>query len=799
MKKLYLALSLSFLFVNLWGQTIVQVMNAKTGQAIEGVILITEHFSTQTNQDGKANIAAFGKHDKILFKHSSHLSMVSTREKIEKQGKVILLVESPVKLEEIVVSVHRWEQSTTEIPHTIKTISAEEVLHYNPQTTADLLGTKGGVFIQKSQMGGGSPMIRGFAANRVLIVVDGIRMNNAIYRSGNLQNVISVDAQSLENTEIIFGPGSVIYGSDALGGVMSFNTLSPKLSTSSKFESFGKIYSRYSSANFEKTIHGDYNFGGKKWTAVLSSTFTDFDDLRMGASGPDDYLRTEYVSNKSYSGEDKIIENDSEKIQKHTGYQQFNLMGKVRYRPTETIDILLSAHHSQTGDIPRYDRLIQYSNDQLKYANWYYGPQKWSLFSGRIQYDKQHIFFDKINLLAGYQSYTESRHDRKRNNHWLRSRNENLDIFSFNLDFGKKFDKQTELFYGIEGYYNKLASSGISEDLLSGENKEVASRYPDGSKYGSVAGYYSFKYNISKKIIFQMGSRFTYTHLQGTLNSDFYDFPVEGFNMNNSAFNGNLGIVWHPTNDWQINIHGSTGFRAPNIDDAAKVFDSEPGTVVVPNPDLKPEYARNLELSILRSHKNKTKIEITGFYTWLKDALVRRDFTLNEQDSILYDGEMSKVEALVNAESATIFGANINFEFLFSGQWRTRHDITFTSGHDSDKLPLRHVPPTFGHSHLILENQKWFIDLYVNYNGKFDSDELAPDEQDKPHLYLSDENGNPYSPAWWTLNLKTNYKINSKITLSSGIENIFDKRYRPYSSGVVSPGFNFVFSALVKI
>ena len=712
---------------------------------------------------------------------------------------MISLVENPVKLDEIVVSVNRWKQDKSEIPHTVKTIQPEEVLQYSPQTAADMLGAKGGIFIQKSQMGGGSPMIRGFAANRVLIVVDGIRMNNAIYRSGNLQNVISVDAQSLENTEVIFGPGSVIYGSDALGGVMSFNTLNPRLSTTDKFESFGKVYSRYSSANFEKTIHASYNLGGEKWAAVISTTFTDFDDLKMGASGRDEYLRPEYVSNQKYEGEDVTIQNSNDRVQKYTAYNQFNIMGKVRYRPNENFDFILNAQHSQTGDIPRYDRLIEYKGDKLKYAGWYYGPQKWTLLSGQALYNKKHTLFDRVNILAGYQAYTESRNDRKVNKDWLRSREEDLDIYSVNLDFGKQFDKKNELFYGVEGYYNIVGSTGIQKNLLTGETETVAPRYSDGSEYGSLAAYYSFKYNINKQFIFQVGSRFTYTHLEGKFDHQYYNFPFDGFNMNNSAFNGNLGIVWHPTSDWQINIHGSTGFRSPNIDDAAKVFDSEPGNVVVPNPDLKPEYARNLELSIVRTQNDKAKIEITAFYTWLKDAMVRRDFKLNGQDSIMYDGEMSKVEALVNAESATIYGASLSFEYLFNNNWRTRHDITLTEGEDSDSYPVRHVPPTFGNSHLIFENQKWFADLYVNYNGKLNFDELAPDEQAKPHLYATDEDGNPYCPSWWTLNLKSSYKLNKTVTLTGGIENILNKCYRPYSSGVVSPGTNLVFSVLVKI
>lgn len=793
MKRLLIFVFLFVSLTHLSAQTI-QVLNAKNGQPIEGVLLFTEKISTQTSQDGKAKIDNFPVNEQIFFKHSSFLKFRTTKEKIENQGKIVFLIEDPVRLDEIVVSVNRWEQSKSEIPHSIKSIQAEEVLHYNPQTTADLLGSKGGVFVQKSQMGGGSPMIRGFSANRVLIMVDGIRMNNAIYRSGNLHNVISLDANSLESTEIIFGPGSVIYGSDALGGVMSFNTLKPKLSTLEKSENSGKVFTRVSSANLEKTIHASYNYGSKKWAYVFSTTFTDFDDLRMGANGPDDYLRPEYVEKGAFNGSDNIAQNSNPKIQKYTGYSQYNLLGKVRFRPDENLDFTVSAHHSQTSDIPRYDRLIEYKKGKLRDGDWYYGPQKWTLVSGQLQYDKECALYDKMNLLAAYQNYTESRHDRKLNNSQLSNREENLDIYSLNIDFGKSFDKKNELFYGLEGYLNKVGSTGMAEDLLTGATKSIAPRYPDQSFYGSAAGYYSFKYIISKKLIFHMGSRFSYTHLKGDFDPAFYNFPFAGFDMKNSAFNGNLGMVLHPTQNWQINIHGSTGFRSPNIDDVAKVFDSEPGHVIVPNPNLKPEYARNLELNIIRNYPNKARIEITGFYTWLKNAMVRRDFTLNGKDSILYDNEMSKVEALVNAESAIIFGANFTFEYLFSNSLRTRNDITLTRGKDSEGFPVRHVPPTFGTSHLIYETLNLFIDVYTDYSGNLQFEELATDEKDKPHLYLPDEQGNPYSPGWWTLNLKCNYKINRKTTLGGGVENILNKRYRTYSSGIVSPGTNFIVS-----
>jgi len=797
--KIPFLLFLFFNFILRLNAQNIQLINANTGLPIEGVLLLSDKFSTQTDYQGKANIDNFITTERILFKHSSYVDFHSFKEKIVKQGNIVWLKEDPIRLDEIVISANRWEQSKAEIPNNIVSIGATEILRYNPQTAADLVSANGGVFVQKSQMGGGSPMIRGFSANRVLIVVDGIRMNNAIYRSGNLHNIISLDANSVENTEIIFGPGSVIYGSDALGGVMSFNTLKPKLSTTKGITPSGKILTRYSSANFEKTIHGTINLGGKKWAAMFSSTFTDFDDLRMGANGLDEYRRPEYVLKDGFDGADKIIQNENPQIQKYTGYDQLNILGKIRFRPNEKLEITVSGNHSQTSDIPRYDRLIVYKNDKLRYGDWYYGPQTWTLFSGQIQYETDYVLFDKVNFMGGYQDYSESRYDRNLNNAILNGRREDLSVVSVNLDLGKTIDEQSEIFYGIESFVNHVNSAGSTENLLTSEIETIPSRYPDDSDYGSVAGYFSYKLNLKKKVILQAGTRYTYTWLSGEFDPEYYNFPFAGFDIKNSAMIGNFGVVWHPTPEWQLNTNLSSGFRSPNIDDVSKIFDSEPGNVVVPNPELQPEYARNIEVGVIRSFTGKASIEVTAFYTRLKDAMVRRDFTLNGEDSIMYDGILSKVEALVNADAADIYGGSVAFEYLFTNSFRTRNDLTVTRGEDSDGYPVRHAPPIFGSSHLIFENQKLFVDLYADYSGKLDFEELAPSEQEKPYMYATDENGNPYSPAWWTLNLKYSYKLTQKITLGGGVENMLNKRYRTYSSGIVSPGLNFIVSLVIRI
>ncbi|HEX8331234.1 MAG TPA: TonB-dependent receptor plug domain-containing protein, partial [Segetibacter sp.] len=266
------------------------------------------------------------------------------------------------ELEKVVVSASKWEQKMNEIPNTIVRIDLTEARLQNPQTSADLLAMSGQVFVQKSQLGGGSPMIRGFSTNRLLIVVDGVRMNNAIYRSGNLQNVISIDPLSIQNAEVIFGPGSIIYGSDAIGGVMDFHTFQPQLSTTGKTLVKANSLLRYSTANQEKTGHVDFNVSGKKWSFLSSATYSDFGDLKMGRNGGQEtYLKRFYV--QQINNQDLVRFNQDPYVQKQTGYHQLNGLAKLRYKPNENWDMQYAYHYSGTGNIPRCDRLIEYTGN----------------------------------------------------------------------------------------------------------------------------------------------------------------------------------------------------------------------------------------------------------------------------------------------------------------------------------------------------------------------------------------------------------------------------------------------------
>ncbi|MGC9374007.1 MAG: TonB-dependent receptor plug domain-containing protein [Bacteroidales bacterium] len=791
--KLLIIFILLFNGISVFAQML-QVKDLEIQKPIEDVAVFNQSKQKAglTDKNGIVNLDIFEPTERIFFQHPSYKPVSFTKKEIEQMGFVVYLESEVYAMDEFVISAYRWEQNPKEIPNKITRIQQKEIIFNNPQTTADLLSQTNEVFVQKSQLGGGSPMIRGFATNSVLLVVDGVRMNNAIYREGNLQNVISLDANAIESSEVIFGPGSVTYGSDALGGVMDFHTLKAKLSTAKKAQFSGNAMTRYSSANNENTGHIDFNIGTTEWGFLSSITYTDYDDLKMGSHKHSEYQRPEYVVR--INGTDAVIQNNNPNLQVPTGYNQINLMQKIRFRPSENLDMNYAFHYSKLSDVPRYDRLIQYSDEIFKYGEWYYGPQIWMMHALNVNFRKANTFFDDAKITLAFQDYEESRHDRKFGKESLRQRTEKVKAYSLNLDFDKNLNRDNELYYGLEAVYNSVNSTANSKNILTGELSPESTRYPDGiNDYTTLAAYVGYKENFSEKWTAISGIRFNYTQIYSTLDDTiFFNFPYDNISVTNSAFNGSIGLVYRPEKSWQVNFNLSTGFHAPNIDDIAKVFDSEPGSVVVPNEDLGPEYAYNADLGIHKEFGDAVKLGITGFYTYLTNAMVRRDFTFNGQDSILYDGEMSKVLAIVNADKAYIYGLNASAEVQLPYQLHLESVINYTYGEDQDGIPLRHVAPLFGSTRLNYEQKKLQISFYADYNGEIAYEYMAPSEQEKIHIYATDKNGNPYSPSWWTLNVKGSYSFKNWGTLNVGIENILDVRYRPYSSGIVAPGRNFI-------
>ena len=747
--------------------------------------------------DGKVLLDSFDNDELVTFKHLSYKTRSIEKQLIEN---VVLLLMNAQSLDQIIISASRFAQNIREIPQRILQINKQEIITSHPQTSADLLNMSGHIYIQKSQLGGGSPMIRGVSTNRLILSVDGVRLNNAIYRGGNIHNIISIDPFSIENTEIIMGSSSVMYGSDAIGGAMNFYTKKPKFSESETPLMLINSTLRNASANNEKTGHFDINIGFKKLAFLTSFSRNDFDNLRMGKHGLSDYLRPEYVD--TVNGLDSIIQNPNPRVQKYTQYSQFNFMQKVLFKPNNNITADIGIHYSSTSNIPRYDRLIRYNNqNELYYGEWYYGPQEWLLINSQVSIDTENLgLFDRAKFTTAYQKFNESRNSRKTYDIIKSMRDEEVNIFSINLDFIKSISNNSDISYGIEYLNNKINSKSyllsIDEQLI----YQNASRYPNNSTWESIATYLNYKHRLKENIIFQSGIRYSHILINADLskNNQFYDFPFSKVDISTGALVGGIGVSWIQNENYRWKLNLNTAFRAPNIDDVAKVFDSEPGSVVVPNPDLKPERSFGVDLggSITFS---KINFDFSTYFTYLYNSLIRADFELEDGiTQIIYDGELSNVQAIQNGSRSNIYGIEIGLTAQLTTKLKLVAQYNFIDGKQKDdysiSMPIRHVPPQFGNLHLVYTNKKIILDGFIDYNSEIPFYKLAQPEIDKPYLYALDSNGNPYSPAWYTINLRSKYIISDNISIVASIENLRNKLYRPYSSGISAPGINFIFA-----
>lgn len=729
------------------------------------------------------------------------------------------------ELNDIIISASKFPEKKINIAQRIDVITSKFIATVNAQNTGDLLLNTGNVFVQKSQQGGSSPVIRGFEASRVLLIVDGVRLNNLIYRTGHLQNAITVDQNMLERIEVLYGPASTLYGSDALGGVVHFRTKAPKLAQNEKsFSVSGNSFARYSFVNNEKTAHFDVNFGWKKIAWLQSYTFSNFGDVTMGKNYSNKYpsfgKRDSFVT--SINGIDSVVKNTNPNIQKFSGYKQWDMLQKILFKHNEKINHTLNFQYSNSTDIPRYDRLQDKRNfggtigNTLRYAEWYYGPQKKLMSSYELSIGRTG-FFDAITINLNYQNIEESRQTREyRGYDRFDSRLEKVNVFGFVVD-SRKVWGGNELTIGIDGQFNHLKSTASRTNINTGAVTKLDTRYPNGKNKMNSTGVFAqhlYKFK-NKKLVLNDGIRLQTISLLSTIvDNTIFNLPYTEISQKNFNVTGNVGIIYLPQPGTKLTMNFATGFRAPNVDDLSKIFESSTSArqLVVPNPNIKPEKTYSIDLGISENLGKNFRIEASGFYTFFRDALVKAPFQFNGQDSIIYDGVKSQVLANVNANKAYLYGLSAAFYATVAKNITVTSTINYTIGRfltDETKnslvfekqidgsykqvskkvssKPLDHIPPIFGKTSINYQNKKIMAEIFALYNGWKYLDEFNADGEDNAQYATADG-----IPAWVTFNFRSSFSLQKNVTLQFAIENLLDKNYRNFASGFSAPGRNFV-------
>ena len=741
--------------------------------------------------------------------------------KIEAQQKIITKLDTTIKeinLEEVIISATNFTEKIKNIAQKIDIITSNTIALTNAQNTGDLLQSTGKIFVQKSQQGGSSPVIRGFEASRILLIIDGVRMNNAIYRSGHLQNSITVDQNSLSRVEVLYGPSSAIYGSDALGGAVHLITKGPIFSNAQKLLTTGSGFVRYSNVNEEKTMHIDASIGNKKFAWFQAYNFSNFGDMRMGSeyqgSYPNFGTRSNYIT--SINGIDSVIKNNDDRVQKYSGYKQWDITQKFAFKQSEKITHQLNLQLSNTTNVPRYDRLQDIRNGTLRYAEWYYGPQKRIL--GAYEFNADNVgFFNNLKANINYQNIEESRITREyRRYDRLDSRIEKVKVFGATIA-GRKIISNSEFTGGIDIQLNDVQSTATRKNQLTGALTKLDTRYPDGlNKMNTFAVFIQHVYKFkNEKMVLNDGIRLQTIALKSNIaDNSFFKLPDTSVKQTNTAVTANIGLVYTPIKKSIIKINFSSGFRAPNIDDLAKVFESSTAAkqVVLPNANLKPEYTYNIDVSLIQKVSTILTFELTGFYTKFTNAIVKAPFVVNGQDSILYNGIKSQVLASQNINKANVYGITASIYATISNQLSFNTTLTYTKGEfevDATKLssiyekqpngayaivnryvskrPLDHIPPIIGKTAFNYKTKKINSELFFIYNGWKRLEQYNTDGEDNAQYATQDG-----MPAWVTTNVRATIQAIKNVQIQVSVENIFDTNYRYFASGFSAGGRNFV-------
>ncbi|MDQ4139888.1 MAG: TonB-dependent receptor, partial [Bacteroidota bacterium] len=595
------------------------------------------------------------------------------------------------------------------------------------------------------------------------------------------------DPKLIEQLEVIHGAGSVQYGSDGLGGVMAIFTKQPKLSQLNKplFQTSNLL--RYASANNEKTFHTDLNWGSQKWAFLSSLSFSDFGDLRKGKYGKgrfknfgDNLYFVERVGN-----EDHLIANSDPDKQIYSGYRQGDFSQKILFQPSVTRQHLINLQYSQSSDIPRYDRLQNFT-EKPRFAEWYYGPQVRFLGSYTFTDSKPNIFYDQLRFTPAYQRIEESRYVRNYQNNFRDQNIEKLHILSGNLDFRKQLH-QHQLRYGAEYFWNEVNSQGLSRNIVSGETRSLVSRYPN-STYATAALYATQRVKLLPNLILSDGLRFSYVRLKANFNPNYFGQELGRVTQQSTSLNYNLGLVWQLPRQFRVSGLLSSGFRNPNVDDLGRTFEQNNGTLIVANPNLKPEQILYREIGISKIFQDKGIISLNGFYSTLTDAIVVRPFAINGSETVVYQGQVFKTQANVNVGRARLYGYTAEAAYKFFPQLNARIMVSQTRGKDkTNQVPLDHIPPVFGRTSLLYSPKNWQVELYWVTNGPKHLRDYSPSGED--NLNYAPAGG---SPGWQTWNIKAAYQWRKFWTLQAGVENLLDRNYRTFASGINAPGRNFI-------
>ena len=696
--------------------------------------------------------------------------------------------EQEQQLDPVVVTANLSERKQFKVGRSVEVVSAKRVSEKNPKSLPDLLDETPGVHVQKTNAGAGAPMIRGLIGPDNLILLDGVRMNNSTYRTGPNQYMALVDPWAMSRVEVLRGPGSVMYGSDAMGGVLNVIALDPRDLGSRLWGLTGRLSGASAYSGLGGTLQGDFTSG--RYSGYVGGSFNHFGEVRAGG------------------GESQPL----------SEYSRSSIREKFKVKLNERWSLVSALYWTAVWDAGRTDRLAQgryrfYDNNDLTAYLRFERVGEGLFHRVRLNISYRHTneevtryrcataggtVADRAACLTGE---LEQLTRKDRSNDAVHTPG----IFA--TWEGRFFDQRLRLVLGGEGYFDFVSSEAARADADGDWEWKSRSRgnYSDGSRYYSLGAFLRGDVDLLKfqdsVIALDGGARLSYFDAAAPDVPGFGDVRYQ-----HAGFVGSAGIKYLYREDLNLYLDYSQGFRAPNLQETTVMGDSG-SFFEVPNDNLGPVSSDTLELG-MKIRFPAMWLHMAGFQSWL-DGLIDRETVprddWEEMGPSAGDVGGQTVKRRVNVNSGIYRGIEAMVRTvpykgvsLWANLAWVRGEITDDEGNIE---PARRVPPVSGAGGLRYEHDglKLFAEFYVKWASN--QGRLSP--EDEEDLRICEDPNNPGyllaecegSPSWVTFNLRGGYSPADWIRINAVIENITDVRYKYHGSGIYAPGFNAMLEA----
>jgi outer membrane receptor protein involved in Fe transport len=642
---------------------------------------------------------------------------------------------------EVVVTANRHGFLQLETPGAIGAVGSVTIQKFQLRSAPEALLLAPGVFVQKTNHGGGSPFLRGLTGNQTLQLVDGIRLSNAVVRYGPNQYFNTIDLFSIGRVEVLRGGGSVQYGSDAIGGTIQ--SFSHEAETSEQPKWGSTLLTRFMTHGMEQTANGRVNYSGKKMAITAGATWRNFGDLVGG---------------------------DTTGRQSPTGYREFDFDLKGKILLTESASLTMAYQRVNQSEVPVYHKvaLENYAVNEMD-------PQLRNLAYVRLNKEHKAGILKSSAYTASFQHNEEGRNLRKNGSSTLRVENDKVRTLAFSAEAFTANDKAWSATSGIEIYNDRVKSSRTDQDLKTGTVVSKRGLYPDGATMTSLALFSLHTLELPLWVV-NAGARF---------NS--YVNKVEDVNLGTttltpSALVGNLGLLRKLGESSNLFLTLSSGFRAPNIDDLGTlgIVDFRYET---PNFNLKPEHSLQYQIGY-KLQNRRLKGEFYLYRNELYDLIVRQKIPGDTLEGYpVYQKE--------NVERAFVQGAETAWSLELNKIWKVSGTMTYTYGQNITRdEPMRRIPPLFGRLALDGQWERLWLNLEWQAAGK--QSRLAAGDRDDNRIPKGG------TPGWNIVNLSARYALRH-FTFDLGLQNLFNQDYRYHGSGVNGYGRSAVLSVIFRV